>query len=88
MAEALMWKSRRTLVGRPPRAYGGGFGHAGRTHVEGFIGVLTCPEGSYTGIGSTDALALRSAERMRAAILRRSRTHRLGRAHPEPRSAS
>lgn len=87
MAEALMWKSRRTLVGRP-RAFGGRFGDVGKVHTSGFVVTLTAPEGIYVASGHSEALALRSAERMRAAVLRRSRTHRLGRAHPEPRSAS
>lgn len=70
MSEAIFWESKRMLVGRPPRAYGGGFGHVGRVRTPGYIGTLTCPEGTYTGVGATDALALRSAERMRAAVLK------------------
>lgn len=69
MSEAIFWESKKTLVGKPPRAYGGGFGHVGRVRTPGYIGTLTCPEGTYTGVGPTDALALRSAERMRAAVL-------------------
>ena len=70
MSEAVFWESKKTLVGKPPRAYGGGFGHVGRVRTEGYVGTLTCPEGSYTGVGPTDALALRSAERMRAVVLK------------------